>query len=614
MLTCVSPAQTEKIRLEAEAKAAVEAEERRKKEQAEAEARRKQEEEERLKMEAAEAEERRKRKEAEAEERRKREEAEAEEKRKREEAEAEAEQTRTREEAEADERRKKEEAEAQKDDAQADGEANGNDKLAETSGTIDGIARSSEADGDKAEGTAPAGDETSDADQATPNSPNPSFSSLRGRPTPPATSPSPDGSMMPPSALPTGETMMRRGSSSIEAGAAPLAESAPKAGPSSQKSEGQQKEDARSLPPALLKGDDSLVGSETNNAADADSDGYGEPSPRLAAVQPGPNEPPSQQDQAYSSATGANAGSYAGVQSHSQKSAVQSTVNAIDKRFADQSMRDDMLPGPAAPRKYTFEVKVGDPQKVGDPMTAHTVFTVRTKTDSPQFRALQFSVLRRYSDFRWLHAALVHSNPGVIVPPVPEKVKLGRFAPELVEARRHGLETCINKILSHPILQDDDDLKLFLESDNFAHDVKMRDVRKGPVPTPEQKTYFGWSSNLGGPKFVETDEWFERQKGFLDSLESQLRLTVKAINALAQQRKEFAQQTSEFSSAMMVLSTSSLSRAISTCFAGLGEVQRRANEIAEVQSDADVREIGTVIYEHERVVGSVRVSLCRLFE
>ena len=203
---------------------------------------------------------------------------------------------------------------------------------------------------------------------------------------------------------------------------------------------------------------------------------------------------------------------------------------------------------------------------------------------------------------------MVHNNPGVIVPPVPEKVKIGRFAPELVESRRHGLEVCVNKIANHPVLQNDDDLKLFLESDNFAHDVKMRDLRKGPVPTPEARTYFGWSNNLSGPKFVENDEWFDRQRGYLDSLESQLKQIVKAINALAQHRKDFSMQTADFSTSMMVLSTSSLSRAMSTCFAGLGEVQRRAHEIADVQSDADVREIGTVIYEYERIVGSVRVS------
>ena len=72
-----------------------------------------------------------------------------------------------------------------------------------------------------------------------------------------------------------------------------------------------------------------------------------------------------------------------------------------------------------------------------------------------------------------MHAALVHCHPGIFVPPVPEKVKLGRFQPELVEARRVGLENAINKMLKHKKLYDDEDLKMFLESGNFSADVSL---------------------------------------------------------------------------------------------------------------------------------------------
>lgn len=181
------------------------------------------------------------------------------------------------------------------------------------------------------------------------------------------------------------------------------------------------------------------------------------------------------------------------------------------------------------------------------------------QTNHPTFRA-EFSALRRYSDFRWLHAALVHNNPGVFIPPVPEKHKLGRFNPELVEARRYGLENCINKIANHRLLQEDEDLRLFLESVDFAADVRLRDIRKGAVPTPEQKTYFGWSNQMSAAKFHETDEvsgqragnrwrrtlltqvrhawqWFGNQKSYLDHLETQLKHLVRAISSVSQQRR-----------------------------------------------------------------------------
>ncbi|SPO29314.1 related to Vacuolar protein sorting-associated protein VPS5 [Ustilago trichophora] len=273
-------------------------------------------------------------------------------------------------------------------------------------------------------------------------------------------------------------------------------------------------------------------------------------------------------------------------------------------------------------RNWNFTIKVGDPQRIGDPMTAHIVYTVRTHTDCPSFRSSQFSSLRRYRDFRWLHAALVQNNPGIIVPPVPEKVSIGRFAAELVEARRIGLETCINKIANHPLLQQDDDFRLFLESDNFAADVKQRDAVKGPIVTPEQKTYKSWGSALLGSvvpstsslssgalsaySFEENDEWFNEQKIYLDSLENALKGMVKSISALSNQRKHMVQSTHDLSQVLTTLSGSSLSRSLSTCFAGLAEVKRRAMELEDLQAEADVRQLGTTMYEYERVVGSVR--------
>lgn len=95
------------------------------------------------------------------------------------------------------------------------------------------------------------------------------------------------------------------------------------------------------------------------------------------------------------------------------------------------------------------------------------------QTSSPDFKKNIFSVLRRYSDFLWLYEALISNNPGVVVPPVPEKVSFGRFEGSFVESRRLALNKCIQKIANHPRLCRDSDLKLFLESDSFALDVRI---------------------------------------------------------------------------------------------------------------------------------------------
>lgn len=93
------------------------------------------------------------------------------------------------------------------------------------------------------------------------------------------------------------------------------------------------------------------------------------------------------------------------------------------------------------------------------------------QTSSPLYSKSSFSVLRRYSDFLWLYETLSANNPGVVVPPVPEKSPFNRFDASFVQQRRLALEKCIQKIANHPVLQRDADLKLFLEHDNFALEV-----------------------------------------------------------------------------------------------------------------------------------------------
>jgi sorting nexin-1/2 len=146
-----------------------------------------------------------------------------------------------------------------------------------------------------------------------------------------------------------------------------------------------------------------------------------------------------------------------------------------------------------------FTITVEDPQKVGDPIRAFTMYTVHTKacfvyirfrigcrellfqTASPTFSKPSFSVLRRYSDFLWLYETLSTNNPGVVVPPVPEKSPFGRFDGQFVQQRRTALENCINKMANHPVLCKDADLKLFLESDTFSLDVRVSDAHRKPT-------------------------------------------------------------------------------------------------------------------------------------
>lgn len=47
-------------------------------------------------------------------------------------------------------------------------------------------------------------------------------------------------------------------------------------------------------------------------------------------------------------------------------------------------------------------------------------------TTLARFERNEFSVVRRYRDFCVLYSLLTHTYPGVIVPPIPEKLVMGK--------------------------------------------------------------------------------------------------------------------------------------------------------------------------------------------
>lgn len=254
-----------------------------------------------------------------------------------------------------------------------------------------------------------------------------------------------------------------------------------------------------------------------------------------------------------------------------------------------------------------FVITVDDPQRVGDPIRAYTMYTVHTKTTSPLFSKSSFSVLRRYSEFLWLYETLSLNNPGVVVPPVPEKntYGLGRFESTFVEQRRSALEKCVMKIAAHPVLQKDPDFKLFLESDSFSLDIKHR---KAEIAHEKGGLMASIGQTIAGPRFYETDEWFDKQKAYLDNLELQLRGLVKTIDNVSKHRADIALTAGEFAQTLQDLSTSEIGPSLSSALAGLAVVERKAQECHDAQAHADVATLMSTVDEYARLINSVRLA------
>ncbi|KAF8634597.1 hypothetical protein AX17_004186 [Amanita inopinata Kibby_2008] len=250
-----------------------------------------------------------------------------------------------------------------------------------------------------------------------------------------------------------------------------------------------------------------------------------------------------------------------------------------------------------------FVISVDDPQKVGDPIRAYTMYTVHTRTSSPLFQKSSFSVLRRYSDFLWLYEMLSNNNPGVVVPPVPEKSSFNRFEEHFVRQRRLALEKCIQKIANHPVLCKDSDLRLFLESDTFTLDIKHR---KAELAHERGGLMASIGQTITGPRFHETDDWFDRQKSYLDSLESQLRGLVKAIELVAKHRSELAAATGEFAHSLDDLAAADIGQELSSSVGGLADMEKKYQSLQSSQSEQDMLTFMSAADEYARLINSVR--------
>jgi sorting nexin-1/2 len=258
--------------------------------------------------------------------------------------------------------------------------------------------------------------------------------------------------------------------------------------------------------------------------------------------------------------------------------------------------------------KPTFSITVGDPHTVGNAASSHTVYSVITKTTSKAYANPTFTVTRRYRDFLWLYEQLHTNNPGVVVPPPPEKQTVGRFDTNFIESRRMALERQVSKTANHPVLQHDADLKTFLESDAFNVDIKHRD-RKDPLLGAGESKGIMSSIGLGGGgggKFIEHDDWFHDRRIYLDALENQLRALQKSTDTVMAQRKALADSCQDFSTSLHNLAAVELSPSLSGPLDALGDLQSRVHELYSRQAMQDMLTLGIVIDEYIRLVGSVK--------
>lgn len=169
-------------------------------------------------------------------------------------------------------------------------------------------------------------------------------------------------------------------------------------------------------------------------------------------------------------------------------------------------------------------------------------FSVHTKTTLDRFKKRDFQVQRQHEEFVWLHDRFVECEDyaGFLIPPCPPKpdfsqshgklAKLQAGDSTMLDAELEKLkqeiqseylaafqktvamhEVFLMRLVSHPVLREDENLKVFLEYDKPI-DGKMKS-RKDKAVSFLKNTVKNFDSTLD--KFRDTDEFFDENRAFI---------------------------------------------------------------------------------------------------
>eukprot|EP00940_MAST-03C_sp_MAST-3C-sp2_P002215 g2215.t1 len=236
-------------------------------------------------------------------------------------------------------------------------------------------------------------------------------------------------------------------------------------------------------------------------------------------------------------------------------------------------------------RAGILAIRVTDPVRQGDGMQSYVSYKVVHK-------GLQ--VVRRYSDFVWLHEQLSKEFVGYLIPPLPEKRQMGRFEPSFIEVRRRYLQKFLRRIAAHPALHKSQDFRDFIA----ASERELAAIKSSKA-TSRAKGLLSWFSesvsavtqSLGSVDLPKTaaDAVFDDHCNYVNALLPQLERVHKHLRGLLKHQKEYADSLFQFGLAFTLLGQSETDK-LGGSLSQLGHTADRLSQISQdhVISEANV--------------------------
>uniref|UniRef100_A0A673AFP2 Sorting nexin-1-like n=1 Tax=Sphaeramia orbicularis TaxID=375764 RepID=A0A673AFP2_9TELE len=239
-------------------------------------------------------------------------------------------------------------------------------------------------------------------------------------------------------------------------------------------------------------------------------------------------------------------------------------------------------------------------------------------TTLPMFRTKTFTVRRRFSDFLGLYEKLSekHGPNGFIVPPPPEKsilgmtkVKVGKedsSSTDFVERRRGALERYLQRVVNHPSLIQDPDVREFLEREELPRAVNTQALSGAGFLKMINKATDAVSKMT--IKMNESDVWFEEKLQEVEAADQLFRKLHTLVESLVVHRKELSLNTASFAKSAAMLGSAEDNTALSRALSQLAEVEDKMEQLHQEQAANDTFSFAELIADFIRLLGAVRGS------
>ncbi|KAF6776716.1 hypothetical protein AHF37_03824 [Paragonimus kellicotti] len=257
-----------------------------------------------------------------------------------------------------------------------------------------------------------------------------------------------------------------------------------------------------------------------------------------------------------------------------------------------------------------FDVNVTYPIKVGDGMSAYIVYHVVFTGHQPPFDLRTFDVTRRFSDFLGLHAKLLNQYQctGIIIPSAPDKNVLGKtiifvyflgttmvkmskdtsLENEFIERRRIALE----RLLSHPVLRTDTNLRDFLEHEGDLPRSVSTQLISG---ASAKKMFRNFGDVLGkitykmeDPEEGFVDEYFDLKTEELESWERQLKRLHGALTSLVTSTQDLVSSKFAVSRAISQLANVEEHTGLAQALGRLADTEENVSQRYAMLADAEL--------------------------